>query len=257
MSDRIVGAAGRKGGFTLKGERNSYHAARVLLAQGIFHIPPDIPGVTPCLGRSMFFCKDCDGYRVTGKTVVIYGWSNETVQYALAMLLYTACVAVVTDGRPARWDRRHAEWLKEYQVPVYHQQIVDVRRRGGRLNALLLGDGSAVAVDALFTTRGDVYFHELARGLGARMDQEGQVLVNEGMRTSVPGLYAAGCVTPANCQMIIAAGQGAIAAQEINRELLRESLATHSLGRFRRRQLRTCRTRPRTVRKAKKAKIPE
>jgi thioredoxin reductase (NADPH) len=38
--------------------------------------------------------------------------------------------------------------------------------------------------------------------------------------------------------MIIAAGQGAIAAQAINRDLFEESLATHSLRRFRRRQLR-------------------
>ena len=57
------------------------------------------------------------------------------------------------------------------------------------------------------------------------------------MRTSVPGLYAAGCVTPANCQMIIAAGQGAAAAQAINRDLFEESLATHSLRRFREVQL--------------------
>jgi thioredoxin reductase (NADPH) len=57
------------------------------------------------------------------------------------------------------------------------------------------------------------------------------------MRTTVRGLYAAGCVTPANCQMIIAAGQGAAAAQAINRDLFEESLATHSLRRFREEQL--------------------
>jgi thioredoxin reductase (NADPH) len=49
------------------------------------------------------------------------------------------------------------------------------------------------------------------------------------MHTSVPGLYAAGCVTPANCQMIIAAGQGATAAQAINRDLFEESLQRHAL----------------------------
>ena len=249
LIDRVVKAAQQNGSFTLKGERNSYRARRLLLATGIFHIPPDIPGVAPCLGRSMFFCKDCDGYRVRGKSVAIYGWTNETVEYALAMLLYSACVAVVTDGRSGRWDKRHAEWLKEYKVPVYHQRIMDVRRRGGRLRALLLSGAAVVEVDALFTTRGDLYRNELARGLGARMDREGQVLVDEDMRTSVPGLYAAGCVTPANCQMIIAAGQGAIAAQAVNRELLNESLATHSLRQFRRRQLRTRRTRPRMVRR--------
>ena len=39
-------------------------------------------------------------------------------------------------------------------------------------------------------------------------------------------------MTPANCQMIIAAGQGAIAAQAINRDLFEESLPRHTLPRF-------------------------
>ena len=64
------------------------------------------------------------------------------------------------------------------------------------------------------------------------------------MRTTVPRLYAAGCVTPANCQMIIAAGQGAAAAQAINRDLFEESLASHSLRRVRKEQLEDKRTVP-------------
>jgi hypothetical protein len=44
--------------------------------------------------------------------------------------------------------------------------------------------------------------------------------------------------------MIIAAGQGATAAQAINKDLFRQSLATHSLRRLRRRQLQTAKTGP-------------
>ena len=57
-------------------------------------------------------------------------------------------------------------------------------------------------------------------------------MVDHCMRTSVPRLYAAGCVTPANCQMIIAAGQGAAAAQAINRDLFEESLRIIRSGVF-------------------------
>ncbi|MBA2742761.1 MAG: FAD-dependent oxidoreductase, partial [Chthoniobacterales bacterium] len=86
-------------------------------------------------------------------------------------------------------------------------------------------------------TRGDVYHTELAEGLGAELDNVGQIRVDEQMRTTVPHVYAAGCVTPANCQMIIAAGQGATAAQAINRDLFEESLRNHSLRQFREVQL--------------------
>src|SRR5690606_16673252 len=91
--------------------------------------------------------------------------------------------------------------------------------------------GQAVRLDALFTTRGDVFHNDLAMELGAALDDEGQVVVDSCMKTNVQGLYAAGCVTPANCQMIIAAGQGAAAAQAINRDLFEESLTTHKLRR--------------------------
>ncbi len=92
--------------------------------------------------------------------------------------------------------------------------------------------GELEQVDAIFTTRGDIPHSGLATGIGASVDPEGQIIVDERLRTNVPGLYAAGCVTPANCQMIIAAGQGAIAAQAINRDLFEESLRQHTLPRF-------------------------
>jgi thioredoxin reductase (NADPH) len=243
--DEIISARKLKEGFQLTGKKGRYRCERLLLATGIFHIPPDIPGVKPCLGHSMFFCKDCDGYRVQHKSVAVYGWTNEAVDYALGMLDYTSCVLIVTDGRPPHWDKTRKRWLREYKIPVYTQTICGVRHKNSQLQSLTLNDKTEVAVEALFTTRGDVYFNQLAKKIGAEVDEEGQIVVDVCMRTTVKGFYAAGCVTPANCQMIIAAGQGATAAQTINRELLANSLATHTLREMRGRQLRNQKTRPR------------
>ncbi len=245
QNDEVDSAARRGAGFLLKGRKASYACRRLLLATGIFHLPPDIPGIRPCVGHSLFFCKDCDGYRVLNKAVAIYGWSNETVRYALGMLAYTACVAIVTDGRESRWDDQHAQWLRDYAIPVYPKKVLGVRRCESQIQALQFGDDAELLVDVLFTTRGDIFFNELAQHLGARINPDGEVVVDLDMHTTVPGLYAAGCVTPANCQMIIAAGQGATAAQAINRDLLMQSLETHSLRRVRKHQVATKRVRPR------------
>jgi thioredoxin reductase (NADPH) len=227
--DKIASARRRGGNFFLRGAKGNYACRRLLLATGIFHVPPDIPGVKPCLGHSMFFCKDCDGYRVQGRNIAVYGWTNETVEYALGMLAYSARVVILTDGRKPRWSRRHQKWIGEHAVPVHRGTIRDVRHRRGQIEALVFEDGSRVRVEGLFTTRGDIYFSDLADCLGAGVNRQGEILVGADMRTTVEGLYAAGCVTPANCQMIIAAGQGATAAQAINRSLFEESLASHSL----------------------------
>ncbi|MEO5721325.1 MAG: NAD(P)/FAD-dependent oxidoreductase [Chthoniobacterales bacterium] len=230
--------------FTLGGKQGSYRSKRLLLATGIFHLPPEIPGVKECLGHSMFFCKDCDGYRVRGKRIAICGANNEAVEYALGILHYSPCVIIVTNGETPRWSEQHAKWVEEYAIPVHEGRILDVERRDRQILALRFGPDDCVKIDYIFTSRGDVFHTDLAEQLGAELDEDGQIKVDQCMRTTVPRLYAAGCVTPANCQMIIAAGQGAAAAQAINRDLFEENLASHSLRRFREVQLKEEETTP-------------
>ena len=235
--DEIRKVSRTRGVFVLKSRRKTYRTKCLLLATGIFHLPPEIPGVKECLGHSMFFCKDCDGYRVREKRIAIIGSNDEAVEYALGMLHYSACVIVATNGKKISWGRKHARWLKEYEIPVATTRITGVDHRRRKIRALTFRGGETVKIDYLFTTRGDIFHNQLAKRLGARIDSEGEIEVDQCMRTTVPGLYAAGCVTPANCQMIIAAGQGAAAAQAINRDLFEQSLASHSLRRFREVQL--------------------
>jgi len=218
--------------FHLQGQQANYDAKRVLIATGLTHLPPDVPGVKDCLGISLFFCKDCDAYRVQGKRIVIIGRNNETADYALAMLLFSPSVIVATNGNEPKWDSDHAGWLEEYQIQIRRDRIRMVEHDEGQLRALTFDQGDPLKFDAAFTTRGDIYHNDLAENVGASIDTEGEIIVDACLRTSVSGLYAAGCVTSANCQMIIAAGQGATAAQTINRDLYEESLRRHRLPRF-------------------------
>jgi thioredoxin reductase (NADPH) len=229
LTDRIEAAHREGQEFTLQGKDHTYKARRLLLATGLYHLPPDVPGVDDCLGHSMFFCKDCDAYRVQGRRIAIIGHNNEAVEYALAMLLYSPCVIIARNAQDRSWDDQHETWIKEHHIPVFPGRITHVEHERGQVLSIAFDGGNCFAVDSIFTTRGDVYHNALAHGLGAKLDSEGQIVVDEDMLTTVPGLYAAGCVTPANCQMIIAAGQGATAAQAINRDLFEESLHTHSL----------------------------
>ena len=230
--------------FQAVGGKQVYEARRVLLATGIYHLPPDIPGVPECLGRSLFFCKDCDGCRCEGRRIGIFGWNDEAVEYALAMLLYSPCVFIFQNAHEAYWSARHERWLREYEIPVYPDKVVDVHHDDGNVRWLELDSGVRVELDALFTTRGDVYHNKLAQQVGAQTYESGEVRVNHRMQTTVRGLYAAGCVTPANCQMIIAAGDGATAALAINRSLFEEDLETHTLHRYRAKQLEQFETEP-------------
>src|SRR5262245_26131095 len=65
--EQVRSASVKRERLVLRGKNETYACRRLLLTTGIFHLPPDIPGITSCLGHSMFFCKDCDGYRVQGR----------------------------------------------------------------------------------------------------------------------------------------------------------------------------------------------
>ncbi len=227
QSLRVQGAR-----FFLGGLEQQYEAKRVLLATGLTHLPPEIDGVRECLGHSLFFCKDCDAYRLKGKKVVIIGHNTEAAEYALGMLMFSPAVVICTNGADPTWPKPHDEWIRNEQIPVCIPAITAVAHDDGHLRSLTLASGQSIPLDAAFTTRGDVCHNALATSAGAKLDEEGQIVVDATMRTSVPGLYAAGCVTPANCQMIIAAGEGAIAGQAINRDLFEESLRHARLPRF-------------------------
>lgn len=245
--DIIESITKRAEDFELKGQKGSYRARKVLLATGLYHLPPEIPGVNECLGHSMFFCKDCDGYRVQGKTIGIIGRNNDAVRYSLGLLAFSPCVFICTNGKEPHWNKQNSKWVKDYEIPVYQEKIVSVDHQNGQVETVTLCDGRTVKVDCLFTTRGDIYHNTLAEQLGAKMDEDGQVIVDQDGRTSVKGLYAAGCVTQENCQMIIAAGAGATSAQAINSDLLAESLENHSLRHYREEQLDGEQTVPETI----------
>jgi thioredoxin reductase (NADPH) len=247
VEDTVETATGKSGDFAIQCKGREFQASRILLATGIFHIPPAIPALEACLGHSMFFCKDCDGFRVQDKRIGIVGSSNDSVEYALGLLVYSPCVFVLTNGARPRWDKKHAKWIDEYEIQVFEQPIESVDHNEGHIRSMTFAEGKHLLLDTIFTTRGDIVHNRIADDLGAKLGEQGEVLVDACMMTSVRGVYAAGCVTPANCQIIIAAGQGAIAAQSINRDLFDESLENHSLQRMREEQLEVACTQPQVI----------
>jgi thioredoxin reductase (NADPH) len=145
------------------------------------------------------------------------------------MLLFTPNVMIATNGEEPTWDSDRTEWLMEYQTPIHRDRISTLEHDEGQLRRLTFNKGEPLKLEAAYTTRGDVYHNDLAEGVEASTNTEGGITVDSCLRTNVAGLYAAGCVTEANCQMIIAARQGAIAGQAINRDLFEESLRNHSV----------------------------
>jgi thioredoxin reductase (NADPH) len=101
----------------------------------------------------------------------------------------------------------------------------------GRLDRLALGSAGDVAVtladgavhrfDVVYAALGIDPSAQLAAGVGARLDEIGNIVTDAHGQTSVPHLYAAGDVVRALDQIGVAVGQAAIAATAIHNSLPR------------------------------------
>jgi thioredoxin reductase (NADPH) len=82
-----------------------------------------------------------------------------------------------------------------------------------------LGNGSALAADALYAALGFSPRMDFAKPLGLNCQLDGRVVVDSHQQTSVEGVYAVGDVVTGLNQLAVAMAQAEIAATHIHNRL--------------------------------------
>jgi thioredoxin reductase (NADPH) len=224
-TDRLVDAAAEGDLFRFRGQgRRVYRGRTAVLATGVVDHFPEVTGWREAVGRSLFWCITCDGYKVRDRRVAVVGAADEAAGTTLQLRNFTDQLSFVTNRPPGRsglgdaWRQR----LGAVGIDLIEGQIEDARGDEGLLHSLVLVGGREVPVDYVFSQQGARPSSDLAERLGARRDESGYVDVDEEQRTSVARLYAAGDVTRAfSHQVVTAAHEGAQAAQAANYDLYR------------------------------------
>lgn len=202
-----------------------FEARRLLLATGLRDFTPDCEGFPDFYGSTVFHCPDCDGFEVSGKRVVVLGHGKKSVGFTLNLMTWTDQLTLVTNGVEGDMTAEHKEKLARFHIPIINQQIVrlegDMKKR--QLRRVILDDGRAIECEALFFNLGTEPASNLHKMLGCRMDEEsGLVFIDDEQQTSVPGIYAAGDLTPKSQLAVVAAAEGAMAAVHIHKSLIPE-----------------------------------
>ena len=234
---RDAGAEVRQASVTaIKGEKDGFHveidgadplrARRVLLATGLLDIKPEIPGFDEFYGTSIWHCPDCDGPSITGLRVGVIGWGTSIVKYCMHMLTWTDRLVLLTHGQPGRMSGDAMEALERHGIPVRRETILRLEGRDGCVQRAILNDGPPVDVDALFFHVACGPGSTLAADVGCEVEEEhaeeGILKVDSNFETTVPGIYAAGDITPGTRLVIRAASEGVRAAIGIHRSLMPE-----------------------------------
>lgn len=195
-------------------------ARRVLLATGVEDVEPRLPG-TDLLRRQALLrqCPVCDGYEHSGRRIAVLGRGDHGAREALFLRRFSEQVRLidthpdepVTDAR--RQELARAGIACDAVPPCAAEIGADGQVR------LLCVDGCVQEADVVYAALGSRPRSALAGALGAALDERGAVVTDAHLRSSVPGLYAAGDVVSALDQIAVAHGHAAIAATAIHNSL--------------------------------------
>ena len=204
-------------GFAARLNGREVRARAVLLATGVVDHHPDLPGVERAIERSLVrICPICDGYEAIDKAVAIIGKDDKGVREAAFLRTYSTRVTLIHVG-PAEALTEEDELLR-MGVELIRAPIDNVRLEGDRVTALSWG-GTFRIFDLVYSALGTSANAELARAQGARVGDDGCMMVDAHQMTSVPGLYAAGDVVRGLNQIAVAEAEAVIAATAIHNAL--------------------------------------
>jgi thioredoxin reductase len=212
LKEALATSVGRTShGFVVEAQGRSHESARLVLATGVVDQFPDVENFFEHYGTSVFHCPSCDGYEAKGLSVAVFGWSEQVVGFALSLFDWASSVTVITDGRPFEGDELHRGTLKRAGVAVLEDEALSLEGSRGDLRGVGLGDGRSIECQLAFFTIAHEPVTDLAEQLGCGRRADGYLTVDAEHRTTTPGVYAAGDVTP-GCQMVqVAAAEGAVA----------------------------------------------
>ena len=183
----------------------NYPADAVILATGASRAVPRIPGLAGLEGHGVSYCAACDAFFYRGRDVAVLGSGEYALHEVQALLPVVRSVTLLTNGAPLT-----AQFPPEVRVCP---QAVEAVLGETVVTGVQLSGGETLAVSGVFVALGVAGSTALARKIGAEVDGN-RIVVDAGMQTTVPGLYAAGDCTGGLLQVAKAVYEGAQAATE-------------------------------------------
>ena len=224
MAEVVRVSRGAEGIFTVhKGDGSSVEAKSVIVCTGSTPKRAGFIGEDVFFGRGVSTCATCDGFFYKGKEVAVIGGGDTALEEALYLAKICAKVYLIHRrdtfrAAPSTIERvKNTENIELVLNAIPEEVVGDVSGVTGIRVAFAEGTTRHIDVPGVFTFVGyNVNNQVLIQEDGSflcDMTPWGEVKVDLSMKTSVPGLFAAGDMREqAPKQVVCAAGDGAVAA---------------------------------------------
>jgi thioredoxin reductase (NADPH) len=211
--------------FTVKTHGETYSAEAVIVTAGASPKHLNIPGEAEYVGRGVSYCGTCDGFFFRGKDVAVVGGGDSALEESIFLTKFADKVTIVhrrDELRAGPILQKRA--MANEKISFIWDSVIDEIHGNGVVREVTLrnvksGAVEMMPVDGVFVFIGHYPNSQFLMGQVA-MDEHGYVITDHFMRTSVPGVFAAGEIQdPHFRQIATSAGQGVAAAMQLERWL--------------------------------------
>jgi thioredoxin reductase (NADPH) len=214
-----VHSIGLDGGMkVLQTDDGEVRARALVIAAGSSFSKLNIPGEEELIGKGVSHCASCDGAFFTDQPVVVIGGGDAALDEGLHLTEYVSSVTVVHRGEELSACRLLRERAQANEKLTFRFNTVVTTIEGSdevqrvQLADVKTGERVQLDVTGAFIFIGLTPNTQFLNGL-VPLNEKGQIVTDLSMRTSVPGIFAAGDVrAESSRQLVSAAGDGATAA---------------------------------------------
>jgi thioredoxin reductase (NADPH) len=213
----VANIAREDAGFAVQLQTDLIRSRYLILATGVQDHLPEIAGAEDAVRRSVLrICPICDAYEATGKRIAVIGDGPKAEREADFLRTYSSSITLLHLGSTHDPERRARVEARGIELIETNLQCLTIEADDLRLQ---LPSGEIRKFDVFYAALGCSPRNNLATSLGARCDENKQLIVSSHCETSVPGLYAVGDVVRGLNQVVVAAAEAAIAATHIHNKL--------------------------------------
>jgi thioredoxin reductase (NADPH) len=217
INEEVVSVQIRKP-FILKTTDNTYETDTIIIAAGSYYSRLGIDSEEKYVGKGVSYCATCDGFMFRDKEVAVIGGGDTAISDALELTQHSSIVYLIHRRDQLRasqvlQNRAFAEpKLKFIWDTVVDNITGDQFVKSLQLRNVKTGEKSTLPLSGIFVAIGvnpnTAIFTDILELTPSR-----QIVINSGMATSVPGIFAAGDIRNDSPRQVSAAvGDGATAA---------------------------------------------
>ncbi|MCO7176470.1 thioredoxin-disulfide reductase [Sporolactobacillus kofuensis] len=197
-----------------------YKATTVIVTTGAEYRKLGVPGEKEFAGRGVSYCAVCDGAFFKEKKLAVIGGGDSAVEEGTYLTRFASKVTIIhrRDQLRAQKILQNRAFNNEKVDFIWDTTCTKINGKDGKVSSLTLvnkntGEESDFPVDGVFIYVGMNPLTAAVKDLGI-VDDQGYIVTNEKMETSIPGIFAAGDVREKELRQIVTAtGDGSIAAE--------------------------------------------